>query len=147
MKRIFVCTFIMLALAIPLTMTVEEAFSADPAEEVRKAKAAGFVALSESSMNWEDAKAFCQKHGGRLPLINNSASWDGQNPQHRGIPIDGFGFESRPWSEVGLPNGYFWTGTEASVNPGLSRFVLGDGGTVHANVLHQGAVNRVVCVP
>ena len=71
-------------------------------------RAAGFIALSESSMNWVDAKAFCQQQGGRLPRINNSDSlaWNDIRDGNINLPgtrIDGFGNVGRPWAEVGLP--------------------------------------------
>jgi len=69
------------------------------------ATAAGnsFIALSESGMIQAGARAFCRQKNGRLPRINNSDLWDGQNPLVLRIPIDGFGYGIRPWNETGLP--------------------------------------------
>jgi len=40
------------------------AIEAHKAEEARRS--AGFIALSESSMNWRDAVVYCQQQGGRF---------------------------------------------------------------------------------
>jgi hypothetical protein len=121
------------------------------AEIVRNAKNAEFIAISESDMNYADALAFCKRHGGRLPRINNSDSWDGRNPLFQGILIDGFGYGARPWSEIGLPYTYYWTGTEVSDIPGYSWIVHGYGGInesqVGVNNVGQSHTIRVVCVP
>ena len=85
------------------------ATEAKNAEVLRKAKEAGFIAMSDKPMNWNDAVAFCKRHGGKLPRINNSNSWDGKNPPAHGILIDGFGYGHRPWSDVGLPSADYWT--------------------------------------
>ena len=121
------------------------------AEEMRKAKEAGFIALSEGNMNYADAVAFCRKHGGRLPRINKSDSWDGNNPSPRGILIDGFGYGHRPRSEVGLPaasKNVYWTGTSDPHHQGY-LWVLVDGynsvvGFVSGNPKIE---RRVACVP
>ena len=118
-------------------------------------KGSGFIALSDNLMNWADAKAWCQQQGGRLPRINNSDSlasgaiWDSANNRFvAGIRIDGFGAPGRPWSEVGLPSAFYWTGTEYSDRPGDSWFVDGVGGdSVDVHNHHQGNAFRVVCVP
>jgi len=123
-----------------------EARKTATAELGAKAKEAGFIALSESRMNWSEAKAFCQRQGGRLPRINNSDSWDGNNPPLRGILIDGFGYGHRPWSEVGLPSDC-WTGTEYTDGPGYSWVVSDRDGEVHVVNRHQSGGRRVVCVP
>jgi|GEM_PF-2989361 len=78
---------------------------------------AGFIALSESAMNWDDAKAFCQQQGGSLPRINDSDSF---GVPSRGDKIDGFGAPGATWPS-GLPrnppSNRYWTGTENSGNP------------------------------
>ena len=182
MKRIVSCACIM-TLAVFLTvflsvLTCTKAEAASSVEEARQkmlqedrkkeearkfgtselppqAKEAGFIALSANSMNYADAVAFCKQHGGRLPCINKSNSWDGKNPPFRGILIDGFGYGARPWSEVGLPDGYYWTGTAVTVRPGNSWFVYDNGGVFVGDVGGDGKVlngvisgtDRVVCVP
>ena len=75
---------------------------AEAAERLRRIKQAGFVAVSEDDLHYEEAVAFCKRHGGRLPRINNSASWDGKNPPARGIPVEVFGYGDRPWEEMDL---------------------------------------------
>ena len=106
---------------------------------------AGFIALSESHMPNEDAVAFCKQRGGRLPRINNSDSWDGKGEN---IPIDGFGYVHRPWSEVGLPVDHYWTSTGHSDHQGQSWFVGAFGGSdVVVNNFHQRSSSRVACVP
>ena len=117
------------------------------AEAVRKReeafKAAGFIAMSERLLNWSGAVAFCKQQGGRLPLINGSASL-GSVPQ--GATIDGFGVVGAPWPS-GLPDGHYWSGTEDAGRPGRSRVVNAYGGKVRlAGYGPQSSVRRVVCV-
>ena len=111
-------------------------------EAARKAEEefkSGFI-LSDSPMNWSDAKAFCLQKGGRLPRINNSDSWDGKGE----FTIDGFGTIGTPWPSD-LPDAHYWTSTEYTANPGLS-WVLG-GGSIHVNLSLQSHDYRVICVP
>jgi len=113
------------------------------------AKSAGFIALSESSMNWSDAKAFCQQQGGRLPRINDSdllARADRNKITH----TDGFGALGAPWPP-GLPSDWYWTGTgtELTDASGYSWIVGGrrGSGSVYVTEDRQSQVSRVVCVP
>ena len=74
MKRILSRTLMMaLTVSMTLFLTVMPAAKAEAqsshAEKLRKTKEAGFIAYSDR-MNWDDAKAYCQKQGGRLPLID-----------------------------------------------------------------------------
>jgi len=110
------------------------------AEEAFKAK---FMTLSESRMNWSDAKAFCRQQGGRLPRINNSDSWNG----HGDVNIDGFGVRGAPWPS-GFPHVYYWTGMEWSDDPSYSWIVYDKGGQVEIRVHrnHPSNALRVVCV-
>lgn len=71
---------------------------------------AGFIAVAPVPMNWDDAKAFCQQQGGRLPLLGGMTKWNGQDPPVENLPIDGFGILFSPWPS-GLPEGDYWTGT------------------------------------
>lgn len=105
----------------------------------------GFIALSDSEMNWDDAKRFCQQRGGKLPFINNREKHDGLSQVHH---IDGFGKPGRPWNEVGLPHGVFWTGTVASDRPGGYVWsVGGDQGTFGIGGPDlPSATYRVICV-
>ena len=106
-----------------------------------------FIAISESEMNWEAAKAYCQKHGGRLPRINYRNSWNGKDAiaPGKGILINGFGCDARPWSEVGLPNDFYWTDTALADRPGYLWVVSERGDYVY--FLDQRLGLRVVCVP
>ena len=103
MKKILGVFVLSAMLAVP-----GMASAADPLPE-------GFIALSESKMNWADAKAFCEQQGGRLPLIDGNESL-GEIPS--GTTVDGFGIvvgaaNSTRW-HTALPNGFrdsYWTGT------------------------------------
>jgi putative hemolysin len=88
---------------------------------------AGFIALSETQMSWADAKAWCQQQGGRLPLVNNGATYDGRSTVSS---IDGFGSVVSPWPQ-GLPGGRadgYWTGTAHERRDGELWFVVNDSG-------------------
>ena len=76
---------------------------------------AGFIALSKSEMNWNDAKTFCQQQGGRLPRI----SWDNKDK----LTIDGFGTPGSPSWPSGLPDEGYWSGTEDTDAPGHSLLI------------------------
>ena len=119
----------------------------------------GFIALSDSSMNWIDAIAWCQRQGGRLPRINNSDSLPlGNVPivqverYFDSSSIDGFGTSHRLWSEVGLPTpASYWTGTViSSSHPSLDGQVYivgGLGGVSIHGPAHTSSFYRVACVP
>jgi len=102
----------------------------------------GFIAMSESEMTWDQAKAWCQERGGRLPLIGGSSSL-------RDVPrdpsADGFGYVGGPGAS-GLPGGRYWTDTEVADNPGYSWIVVDDGGLILSH-RRQSSQGRVVCVP
>jgi len=108
--------------------------------EAHKAKV---IAQPESRMSWSDAKAYCQRQGGRLPRINNSNSWASAN-WDKIAHIEAFGAPGDPWPS-GLSSDVFWTGTESGT--GDSWFV---NGLVLEKVLvytgSQNITNRVVCV-
>ena len=103
---------------------------------------AGFIALSESPMTWDQAKVFCQHQGGRLPFISGKESL-GSVPS--GTPIDGFGTIGGRWPTTDLPDGY-WTGTEVSQRPGSMWVIDGKGGHVSVGDGFQSDTNCVVCV-
>lgn len=123
------------------------------------ARANGFIALSDNSMNWTDAAAWCQQQGGRLPRINNSDSLPFGNvpivqAKHYfdSSSIDGFGSSHRLWSEVGLPTpASYWTGTAiSSSHPSLDgqMYVVGGvGGVSIYGPDDKSRLYRVVCVP
>jgi hypothetical protein len=107
---------------------------------------AGFIALSDTEMPWAEAKAWCAARGGRLPLINGANALS--NVDDTAI-IDGFGKVGTAWSPIGLPRGYYWSGTEYSDYPGFSWSVNGYGGGAYFNVYNddKGFASRVACVP
>ena len=104
---------------------------------------AGFIALSESPMNWADAKAFCQQKGGKLPLIGGSTK-RGDAP--KGTSIKGFGTVDGSWPDD-LPDETYWIGTEHSSRPGDSWFVFALDGNVTAYNEDKSAAYLVACVP
>jgi hypothetical protein len=117
------------------------------------AKAAGFIALSESTMTWADAKAYCRQQGGKLPLIGGSTSL--YSTPEEGTPIDGFGAMGGPW-QCDLPaDNWYWTGTEVNDLPGYSWIAGGGFGKVsvlgRATLGNRGGLqsisNRAACVP
>jgi hypothetical protein len=92
-----------------------------------------------------------------LPLINGAASLTfAQIANPRTALIDGFGQINTgsnwpadwttPWPS-GLPNAYYWTGTEDTGNPGFSWIVVEYDGMVFVNYDRQSNDFRVVCVP
>jgi len=124
----------------------------------------GFIAMSESFMNWEQAKAWCKQRGGRQPLINGAASqtWE-QIANQKTALIDGFGQINTgpdipadwttPWPP-GLPGGKYWTGAEHSDYPGVPWYVSEDDGFVfvfgdifQGDSARQNDSVRAVCVP
>ena len=114
------------------------ASTADPLPE-------GFIAVSESNMTWADAKAWCQQHGGKLPLIGGSDSLTRADVD-QGPPIDGFGVRGAPWPP-GLPSDYYWTGAENDADPGRSWVVYDFDGKVGVASGPQSRGHRVFCVP
>ena len=128
--RLFMCTLIF-AVGLPAA-----AFAAEKLPS-------GFIALSESEMNWSDAKAFCQQQGGRLPLINGSSRLSSV-PQR--ASVDGFGTVGTPWPSA-PPKGRYWAGTEDSSRPDYSCIVLAFDGKVRVGGGRKSNVNRVICVP
>ena len=99
----------------------------------------GFIALAGNTMNWGDAGSYCSDQGGKLPLINNTTSWNGSGMSS----LDGFGTGSWP---VGLPSYDYWTGTEEAAN--YAWFVVGGNVNVFVSPISQSySNNRVVCVP
>lgn len=123
------------------------------------AKVNGFIALSDSSMNWPDAVAWCQQQGGKLPRINNRNSLPLGNVPLKKIEIyfdsssiDGFGNSNRLWSEVGLPSpAVYWTGTAtSSSHPSVDGniFTVGGIGGVSINSFSSSpnSLYRTACV-
>jgi hypothetical protein len=102
---------------------------------------AKFIALTPRHMNWSDAKAWCVSQGGKMPLVNNSASWDGSLP----ASIAGFGPPGSDWP-AGLPFGLYWTGAEHSDNTNFAWVVFDFGGKVGIGAIDQDYGLSVVCV-
>jgi len=107
----------------------------------------GFIAMSESFMNWTDAVAWCEQQGGRLPRVNGSERFSSLSVP-RGTLIDGFGAVGAPWP-TGLPNFYYWTGTVHADRPNLSWYVCNFAANGKADTFPdcQSTRNWVVCVP
>jgi len=108
----------------------------------------GFIAVSESRMDWQEANAYCQKQGGRLPRINNSAAWDGaETAGPDPVGIEAFGVLGGDWPAL-LPKAYYWTGTQDDTEPGYSWGVraVQDGiiGVIGADA--EGNHLRVACI-
>jgi hypothetical protein len=113
-------------------------------EAVQKAiEAAGFVAFAPGKMNWSEAQAYCASKGGKLPLVGGSKS---SGAMQMGMPVDGFGSWGAPWPS-GLPEGYYWTGTENSRGPEQALVVDVKRGNVNLGVGKQKSSQSVVCVP
>ena len=105
---------------------------------------AGFIAVSKKQMTWDEANAWCQQHGGRLPLIGGSTSPRPEMPP--GTPIDGFGSKEASWPK-GLPRGTYWTGAKVSNFPNMFWAVDSLGGTVGIEGALKFDPLRVACVP
>lgn len=140
--------------------------AAQKAEEVRRREAErkaveaskSIVAISDSRMNWNDAKTWCEQKGGRLPLINGAAALSGdqfmQIIKSGTMIIDGVGIiktgENRvdwttPWP-AHLPSDYYWTGTVDSDYSDGMWGVGADDGKVGVGSSYQSSEDRVVCV-
>lgn len=97
-------------------------------------KRSGFIAISDKPLVYKDAVNFCKKHGGRLPKINDSKIWDGENPPERGIKVDGFGYGHRPFKDLGWSNDmgdyigsepvHYWTDTSVRSHFGLNPWFV-----------------------
>ena len=106
---------------------------------------AGFIALSESSMNWREAVAYCKQQGGRLARINDSDAWAWAD-RDKLTRIDGFIARGAHWP-TGLPSDFYWAGTEFSGKPGVAFHVGDRVGFVSVYGAYQRDTYRVVCVP
>ena len=127
-------------LALIFTLCLSLPAMADTADSLP----AGFIAIAPGEMSWNDAKAFCQQQGGRLPLIGGSNSLGSVS---KGTLIDGFGTVSGPWP-AGLPSNGCWADTENSNLPSYSWIVVKDyGGSVNVGNSYQSYTYRAVCVP
>jgi hypothetical protein len=130
------------------------------AESPKTKLPSGFVAISDTPLTWDDAKKFCQKKGGRLPLIagRDTLAASGSLSLPDTTPIDGFGTSLAPWpsdlpikkNKDGSPE-QFWTGTQRTGDPDVSfsigRWDGGRNGRVAINYGHQFNTYSVLCVP
>ena len=105
----------------------------------------GFTALSEQTMNWNDAKAFCESKGGKLPLLNNLTD-SGNGLGSRPAAIDGFVVEEGTWPE-GLAKGQYWLGTDEPRGKGVAWRIQPFGPKNDIGAVSKGSKLRAVCVP
>ena len=117
------------------------------------------IAISDSGMNWNAAKAWCQHKGGRLPLINGAASLSSELAMDLvissgGLRVDGFGFIkggkdisdwATPWPSD-LPIDHYWMGTADPDNSALPFYVVDVDGMVIVGSNLENCDFRVVCV-
>ena len=114
------------------------------AEGKGEVKPAGFIALSASDMTWDEAKAYCQQQGGKLPLVGGSNSRD-RAPKD--THIDGFGAVGAPWPS-GMPREVFWTATANTSNPGYSWSAANTDGNISVFFFEQkDKACRAACIP
>ena len=106
---------------------------------------AGFIALAEDRMKWDDAKAFCEQKGGRLPRIDNKDSRALINRSHV-KHVEGFGAPGGKMP-AGLRADYYWGGTENPDRSDQAWHIDGRGGEFDVNASHKTNTRRVVCVP
>jgi len=133
-SRLFVFALIF-SLSMPVGADADSKLSAE------------FIAMSDTPMNWMDAKVFCQRHGGKLPLIGGSEGLAGDSIPRQGS-IDGFGSIGASWPTA-LPMDDYWTGTAVTTFPGRSWYVMADRGRVVVHPDNRGFPVQVygVCVP
>ena len=108
---------------------------------------AGFIALSDIAITWDEAKAFCQQQGGRLPRINGSGSLRTVTMNKGATSIEGFGTIGFHWP-ARMPRVFFWSGTVASATPGRSWAIscTSSDGTINLSGSNQSAKYRAACV-
>ena len=107
-------------------------------------EAAGVIALSPNTMNWKDARVYCESKGGRLPLANGRTSWNGDG---RGFaPIEAFGAVGSPWPSWLPSDQLYWTGTRSTACLNCSWDVRINGGRVDVGSNEQERLYRVICI-
>ena len=104
-----------------------------------------FIALAPGIMTWEDARAYCARLGGRLPLINGSETWT-WDAGGASVSIDGFGADGGLWP-AGVPADIYWTGTEVRGRPDAAWFVSYSNDRVYIFRARRTYSFRVLCVP
>jgi hypothetical protein len=114
---------------------IPETFKAEKARKEQEAlKSAGIIALSDTDMTWEEARAWCASRGGRLPLFDSKTA-----------TIDGFGKQEAAWP-TGMPDYKYWVGTEAGGSLS-ARIVSKFFDKVQVFDFFSEDSYRVVCVP
>ena len=129
--------------AITAARRTQEARKADKTRKAEAAfKSAGFIASSDSSMAWPEAKKYCQQQGGRLPLIDDSESLRSVS---NGAQIEGFGPVGEHWPSC-LDRGSYWTDTQVDFYPSKSWIVYVLGNSWSVGAANKSGSYRVVCV-
>ena len=107
---------------------------------------AGFLALHEGRLSLQEATAWCQQRGGRLPLIKGLTSMHENEWRGRiGFSVDGFGKIGVNWP-AGLPGDRYWTGTVNSGSRQSVWVIMYLDNKVEAGYTEHGGTRRVVCV-
>jgi hypothetical protein len=109
-------------------------------------EAAGIIALSPNTMNWRDARAFCESKGGRLPRVIGHRDWGGRGRGSAAIEV--FGAVGSPWPSLLPSDRPYWTGTRSTVGgPDRQWDVRSKDGRVDVGENSRNRSYRVVCVP
>ena len=109
---------------------------------------AGFIAMAPDKMTWDDAKAFCEGKGGKLPSVGGNETMGGA--PNKGTVIDGFGGRLGDWP-ADVPRhsdgqeGY-WTSTK-DTNPKVAWYVYSKDPRIEVNYHSITKTHFVLCVP
>ena len=109
--------------------------------------AAGVIALSPNTMNWKDARAYCESKGGRLPLVNGRTSWNGD--RRGSASIEAFGAVGSPWPSWLASDTPYWTDTGSTAGGALadkSWDVRNNGGHVDVGSNSKNRSYPVICI-
>ena len=106
------------ARTITVTATLESDPAATASTDVIFKLPEGFLALSENLTTSTGAENFCKGHGGRLPRVNESASFP-RSDVDQVKTLDGFGAPGAPWPS-GLPYDRYWTSTHFTNEPAVA---------------------------
>ena len=108
---------------------------------------AGSIAASPKGMYWQEAVAFCESQGGRLPLVGGKAMIPNAQKIPSGMPVEGFGTNGAKWPSNLPPYNTYWTGTEEDI-PGRARFISKYDDDVEVSSGVKGTHrHRAICVP
>ena len=116
------------------------------AKEQAKAalEAAGVIALSPNTMNWKDAKAYCESRGGRLPGVIGRKAWNGDGRGSAAIEV--FGAVGSPWPSWLRNDIPFWTDTRSTNGPDRQWDVRNNGGRVDVGSNSRNRSYPVICI-